>query len=171
MNVAPEVVPPADMKEFVKGMMMLGILADVSFPMGSDNGFGHIAGTGFSGHLEFSYFVSPMFRIMFRGGYINFGKQTNSGSEDFGFGQTFDYNYEDTYSQIPILIGGYYMFATESGFKPYIGLAIGVFFETYAVNWNGRFRFWRTFYFDESFTSTGFGVVPAIGAYYSLDQY
>jgi len=38
------------MKEFLKGMMMLGILADVSFPMGSDNGFKHITGTGFSGH-------------------------------------------------------------------------------------------------------------------------
>ena len=166
LNISPEVAPPGDMKEFFKGLMLLGILADVSFPMGSDNGFKHIAGTGFSGHVEFSYFVSPAFRLVFRGGYINFGKQTTSGSEDLGFGQTYDYSYEDTYSQIPILVGGYYMIPTGSGFKPYIGLAIGVFFETYAVNWTEDSGFGEPFSLDESFTSTGFGVVPAIGAYY-----
>jgi outer membrane protein W len=159
---AAVVSPPADMHELVRGLMLLGILADVSFPMGSDNGFKHIAGTAWSGHIEFSYFVSPMFRIMFRGGYINFGTQTESGSEDLGFGQTYDYSYEDTYSQIPILIGGYYMITTGSGFKPYIGLAIGMFFETYKVNWTDNFGY----NVNGSFTSSGFGVVPGVGAYY-----
>jgi len=157
LSVAPEVVPPADMKEFVKGLMLLGILGDVSFPMGSDDGFKHIAGTAWSGHVEFSYFVSPAFRLAFRGGYINFGKQT---SED-AYG-----TYEDTYSQIPLLIGGYYMIPTGSGFKPYVGLAIGVFFETYAVNWTEDYGVGDPFTLDDSFTATGFGVVPAIGAYY-----
>ena len=97
-----EVVPPANMMEMVKGMMLLGILADVSFPMGEDNGFKHVAGTAWSGHVEFSYFVSPMFRIMVRAGYINFGTQTEEGS-----GSGYSYKYEDTFSQIPILVGGY----------------------------------------------------------------
>ena len=167
LEVPSEVIaPPAEMKELVKGLMLLGILADVSFPMGSDDGFKHIAGTAWSGHIEFSYFVSPMFRIMFRGGYINFGTQKESGSEDLGFGQTANYSYEDTYSQIPILIGGYYMIATGSGFKPYVGLAIGMFFETYKVNWTEDFGFGEPWTLDDSFTSTGFGVVPGLGAYY-----
>ena len=162
LEVPSEVTaPPADMHELVKGLMLLGILADVSFPMGSDDGFKHIAGTAWSGHVEFSYFVSPMFRIMFRAGYINFGTQTTEGSEDIGFGQTYTYKYEDTFSQIPILIGGYYMIATGSGFKPYIGVAIGLFFQTYKVNWQDDF-----ISLDQSFTNTGFGVVPGLGAYY-----
>lgn len=149
-----EVVPPANMMEMVKGMMLLGILADVSFPLGSDNGFKHIAGTAWSGHVEFSYFVSPMFRIMVRAGYINFGTQT---TEDT------NYKYEDTFSQIPILVGGYYMFQTGSGFKPYIGVALGVFFQTYKINWEDEFLSQPL---DASYTNTGFGVVPGLGAYY-----
>ncbi|MCW8803256.1 MAG: hypothetical protein OQK57_02570 [Ignavibacteriaceae bacterium] len=157
LNIPAEVVPPADMKELVKGLMLLGILGDVSFPMGSDDGFKHVAGTGFSGHAEFSYFVSPAFRLALRAGYITFGKQTEEG---------LGYSYEDTYSQIPILFGGYYMIPTKSGFKPYVGLAVGVFFETYKVNWTEDFGFGEPFTLDDSFTSTGFGVVPAIGFYY-----
>lgn len=146
------------MKEFVKGLMLLGILADVSIPFGDENtGFKHIAGTGFSGHAEFSYFVSAAFRLALRAGYITFGKQTEEGP---------GYSYEDTYSQIPILVGGYYMIPTGSGFKPYVGLAIGVFFETYKVNWTEDFGFGEPFTLDDSFTSTGFGVVPTIGFYY-----
>jgi len=157
LNLPSEVTPPADMMELVKGLMLLGVLGDVSFPMGNDSGFKHIAGTGWSGHLEFSYMVSPAFRLAFRGGYINFGKQTEEGP---------GYSYEDTYSQIPLLIGGYYMIPTGSGFKPYVGLAIGVFFETYAVNWTEDYGVGDPFTLDDSFTATGFGVVPAIGAYY-----
>jgi outer membrane protein W len=156
---------PADMHELVKGLMLLGILGDVSFPMGNDSGFKHIAGTAWSGHVEFSYMVSPAFRLMFRAGYVNFGKQTESGSVDLGFGQTYDYSYEDTFSQIPILIGGYYMIPTASGFKPYVGVAIGVYFQTYKVNWVENYL-GDTWNLDDSFTNTGFGVVPAVGAYY-----
>jgi hypothetical protein len=129
LTIPAEAVPPADMKEFVKGMIMLGILADVSIPMGSDDGFKHVAGTGFSGHVVGSYLVSTSFLIALRAGYINFGTQTEEGTE-----QGFSYKYEDTYSQIPILLGAYYLFSTNGAFKPYIGAALGVFFQTYAVN-------------------------------------
>jgi len=149
LTLPSEIVTPVDMHELVKGLMLLGVLGDVSFPLGdADSGFKHIAGTAWSGHIEFSYFASPMFRIMVRAGYINFGKQ----SHEYTFG-----TYEDTFSQIPILVGGYYMFPTGSGFKPYIGVALGVFFQTWKVNWPEV---------DESFTNTGFGIVPGLGAYY-----
>ena len=156
LTLPSEVVPPANMMEMAKGMMLLGVLADVSFPMGKEDGFKHVAGTAWSGHVEFSYFVSPMFRIMVRAGYINFGKQT---SEDtYG-------SYEDTFSQIPILVGGYYMIPTGSGFKPYVGVAIGVFFQTYKINWQFDDGFYQ-YAQDGSFSNTGFGVVPGLGAYY-----
>ncbi|MGB5529440.1 MAG: hypothetical protein WBQ32_05670 [Ignavibacteriaceae bacterium] len=161
LDIPAEVVPPADMKDFVKGMILLGILADVSFPMG--DGFKHIAGTGFSGHVVGSYLISSSFLIALRAGYITFGTQTEEGSVP-GF---FDFKYEDTYSQIPILLGAYYLFSTGSGFKPYIGAALGVFFQTYKVNWQES-GFGYDFSLDESFTSTGFGVVPAVGFYYLL---
>jgi outer membrane protein W len=160
LTLPSEIVPPSDMQELVKGLMLLGVLGDVSFPMGNDSGFKHIAGTAWSGHLEFSYMVSPAFRLMFRAGYINFGKQTEEG-EEFGY----SYNYEDTFSQIPILVGGYYMIPTASGFKPYIGVAVGAFFQTYKVNWVESYL-GNTWTLDNSFSNTGFGVVPGIGAYY-----
>ena len=166
---ADVVTPPADMKDFVKGMMLLGILADVSFPMGGDEGFGHIAGTGFSGHIMFGYMVAKAWMIAIRGGYISFGTQTTSGSEDFGFGQTFDYNYEDSYSQIPILIGAYYIFATKGAFKPYLGLALGLFIQNYKFTWTDSYTYLGqtdsdTYEGDAS--STGFGIVPAAGFHF-----
>ena len=160
LDIPAEVAPPADMKDFVKGMIMLGILADVSFPIG--DGFKHVAGTGFSGHVVGSYLVSTSFLISLRAGYITFGTQTEEGTE-----QGFTYKYEDTYSQIPILLGAYYIFATGSGFKPYIGAALGVYFQTYKVNWMES-GFGYDFSLDDSFTNTGFGVVPAVGFYYLL---
>lgn len=164
LDIPVNAVPPADMREFVKGMIMLGILADVSIPMGSDDGFKHIAGTGFSGHVVGSYLVSTSFLIALRAGYINFGTQTQEGSE-----AGFSYKYEDTYSQIPILLGAYYLFSTNGSFKPYIGAALGVFFQTYAVNWTEEYEFGgEPFVLDESFSNTGFGVVPAVGFYMLL---
>ena len=159
LSIPSTVVPPADAREFVKGMMLLGILADVSFPLGSDDGFKHVAGTAWSGHVEFSYFINAMFRLTFRGGYINFGTQTEEGT---------GYTYEDTFSQIPLLIGAYYMFQTGGGFKPYIGIALGAFFQTYSVNWTEDFGFGDPFVLDDSFSNTGFGVVPGLGFYYLM---
>lgn len=163
LTIPAEAVPPADMKEFVKGMIMLGILADVSIPMGSEDGFKHVAGTGFSGHVVGSYLVSTSFLIALRAGYINFGTQTEEGTE-----QGFTYKYEDTFSQIPILLGAYYLFSTGGSFKPYIGAALGVFFQTYSVNWQESSEFGYEFNLDESFSNTGFGVVPAVGFYMLL---
>lgn len=158
LNIPAEAVPPADVNDFVKGMILLGILGDVSIPMGSDDGFKHVAGTGFSGHVVGSYLVSSSFLIALRAGYVKFGTQTEEGSE-----QSFTYKYEDSYSQIPILLGAYYLFATGGSFKPYIGAALGVFFQTYSVNWTEDSGYGDPFVLDESFSNTGFGIVPAVG--------
>jgi hypothetical protein len=161
----PEFSAPApDAIEFAKGLIMLGILADVSFPMGEEDGFKHIAGTGFSGHVVLSYLLNPQFMLAFRAGYINYGTQTEEGSE---LGYT--YSYEDTYTQIPILLGAYYLFGTKGAFKPYIGLALGIFLQTYAVKWTETYGQGIPGYnLDESFSESSFGLVPAIGFYYVL---
>jgi outer membrane protein W len=130
--------------------------------MGSDDGFKHVAGTGFSGHVVGSYLVSTSFLIALRAGYIQFGTQTEEGTE-----QGFSYKYEDTYSQIPILLGAYYLFSTNGAFKPYIGAALGVFFQTYKVKWEES-GFGYDYNLDDSFSNTGFGVVPAVGFYMLL---
>ena len=71
LQVLPEATTPGDMKDFVKGMILLGLLADVSFPLGDENtGFKHVAGTGFSGHVVGAYLVSTSFLIALRAGYI-----------------------------------------------------------------------------------------------------
>ena len=166
LNIPAEVVPPADMKDIVKGMIMLGILADVSFPMGGDDGFGHIAGTGFSGHVMANYMIAASWMLSLRAGYISFGTQTTEGGDEFS-----SYKYEDSYSQIPILLGAYYMIATSSAFKPFVGAALGVFIQNYSYTWTFSYDIGGQTYSDTQegdASSTGFGVVPAVGFYYLL---
>lgn len=165
LEVPAEVVTsPADMKEFVNGMIILGLLADVSFPLGGDEDFGHIAGTGFSGHAMIGYVVANSWLITLRGGYVKFGEQTTSGN-DFGI----DYTWTDNYSQIPILLGAYYLFNTSSAFKPYIGLAIGIIIQNYTFDGTYSYSIGGQTYTDTETadkSATGFGLVPALGSYY-----
>jgi len=166
LSVAQEVVPPADMKEFVKGMIILGLLADVTFPLGGDEDFGHIAGTGFSGHAMIGYVVANSWLLTLRGGYIKYGEQTTSGN-DFGA----DYTWTNNYSQIPILLGAYYLFNTNSKFKPYIGLALGLIIQNYKFEGTYSYDFGGQTYTDTETadkSSSGFGMVPALGTYYLL---
>lgn len=166
LSIPSEVVPPADMRQIVKGMIMLGILADVSFPMGGDEGFGHIAGTGFSGHVMANYAIAASWLLSLRAGYVSFGTQTEEGSDQFG-----SYKYEDSYSQIPILLGAYYLFATTGAFKPFIGAALGVFIQNYSYTWTFSYDVGGQTFSDTQegdASSTGFGVVPGAGFYYLL---
>lgn len=149
-----------DAMNFYKGMIMLGILADVSIPMGEN--FKHVSGTGFSGHVIAGYLLSPEFLIALKAGYIKFATQSEEGT-DAGY----TYKYEDSFSQIPILLGGYYLFSKGSPFRPYLGLAIGAFIQSYKVNWTES-GFGYNYSLDETFSSTSFGVVPALGFYYLL---
>lgn len=162
LEVPATISNPMDMKEFAKGLLMIGLLIDATIPFGED--FKHVAGTGFSGHAFASYILAKTFLLTLRAGYIKFASQTDEGTE-FGY----NYKNEDKYSQIPILLGAYYLIATKSGFKPYIGLALGLFLATYSYTWS---------YYDPFFqrdvtqtadnTDTKFGVVPGAGFYYFI---
>ena len=163
LNLPPQVSTPPDMRDIVKGMLLLGILADVSFPMGSDSAFNHIAKTGFSGHVMLTYAVTAALLLQLRAGYNMFGTKTEEGS-DFGY----DYRYEDSYSQIPILFGAYYLLSTRSAFRPYLGVALGLFLQIYSVKWHEEYQSQVLLDLDDSFNSTGFGIVPGAGFYLLL---
>jgi hypothetical protein len=171
LTLPSEIVPPSDMKEFVKGMIILGILADVSFPLGGEGtdtepGFGHAAGTGFSGHIMFGYVVSNSWLLTLRGGYVKFGEKTHT-YEVLGE----NINFTDNYNQIPILLGVYYLFNTPGAFKPYIGLALGLIIQNYKFEGTYNYDIGGTTYTDTETadkTSSGFGLVPALGCYYML---
>jgi hypothetical protein len=154
------IVSPPDAMELRKGLILLGILADVSIPMGND--FKHIAGTGFSGHVVAGYLLSPQFLISLRAGYVKFGTQTEEGN-DAGYSYTF----EDKFSQIPILLGANYLFSQGSPFRLYLGLAIGIFIQNYSVKWQES-GYGFDYSLDESFNNNSFGIVPALGFYYLL---
>ncbi len=178
LNVLPEATAPGGMKDFVKGMFLLGILADISLPFGEGDdeltgntfepGFKHIASTGFSGHVVASYVVTTSFLVSLRGGYISFGTKTQEGEE---FGST--YKWENKFSQIPILIGGYYLIPTGSGFRPYVGTALGVFIQNYEFTGTYTYEGLQKIQQEISeetadVSSTGFGIVPAVGFYYLI---
>jgi len=170
LELLPEATAPGGIKDFVKGMFLLGLLADVSIPFGDeDTGFKHIAGTGFSGHVMANYLVAAQFILALRAGYIHFGTQTKEGDDGFG-----SYQYEDTYYQIPILLGAYYILTAGSAFKPYLGLAFGIFLQNYSFVWNMQYETFGPNNQEQSFSqegdasSTGFGVVPSLGFYYIM---
>lgn len=112
-----------------------------------------------------SYLLSPSFLLSLRAGYIKFGTQTEEGSS-----AGYTYKYEDSFSQIPILLGCYYLLSPGSSFRPYLGLAIGAFIQNYAVKWQETGTGYD-FNLDESYSSTGFGIVPEIGFYYLLSSF
>ena len=75
--------------------------------------------------------------------------------------------YEDSFSQIPLLLGAYYLIASGGNFKPYIGLALGLFFSTYSYKWSYSY-FGQTFNEEGDQTETKFGIAPTLGFYYFL---
>lgn len=155
---------PPDAMNFDKGMIILGLMADLTIPLGKEDGFKHIAGTAYSAHVMAGYLITKQFLLTLRAGYINYGTQTEEGSE-----QGYTYKYEDTYSQIPILLGAYYVFNMQGAFKPYIGFSLGLFLQTYAAKWSQTYGQGIPAYnFDESFSASSFGLVPGVGLYYLL---
>jgi len=145
-----------DMEDFAERLIMIGLLVDATLPFGED--FKHVAGTGFSAHAFASYVVAKSILLSLRVGYIKFATQTQEGSE-FGY----NYKYEDKYSQIPILLGAYYLISTNSSFKPYVGMALGLFLATYSYNWDTN-----GFIESGDQSESKFGIVPTAGFYYFI---
>lgn len=145
-----------NLKDLYKGLFLVGALVDITLPLGDD--FKHIAGTGFSGHFFAGYVLTKAFMIALRIGYVRFADKTEEGS---GF------KYEDSFSQIPILLGAYYLLTHRGYFRPYIGLALGIFISTHSYKWLYNYPDGQ-FVENGDQTETKFGMVPTLGFYYFL---
>jgi len=166
LELPARITTPPPGGEFYKGLFFIGALIDMTLPFG--DGFKHVAGTGFSGHAFAGYVIAKSILLGLQVGYVKYADQTEEGTE---FGE--NYKYEDSFSQIPILFGVYYLIATNSGFKPYIGLALGIFLSTYSYTWTYP-GFDPVTFQTGTVTQTGddtntkFGIVPTAGFYYFL---
>jgi len=161
LELPPEATAPANF-DFKKGLILLGLAADVTLPLGDD--FTNWAGTAFSGHVVLSYLIAKSFMVALQAGYVRFGEKTQESITGFE-GEHSKWSW--THSQIPILLAAYYLFNTGSSFRPYIGLAFGLFLlqTSWKYEWN---------YFDQSQVDEGddsdtkFGIAPTLGFYYAV---
>jgi outer membrane protein W len=129
--------------EFMK-MWMVGIMADVTFPMGD---FGDTWSTAFSGHAMIGYMVARSILINLSVGFVKFSEKESVEGVD------------NSFSWIPFLLGANYIFNPGKKFMPFIGFALGLYLSStsYSYNISGE-------NFDESATDTEFGIAPRAGA-------
>ncbi len=166
-----------DGSAMLPGSWMVGVLADVSFPFGDS--FKNFAGTGFSGHLFVGYSVVKAFQVTLRAGYVKFGEK----SQDFSFLGKIEqegYTVNQNFSQVPILLGGYFTPELDpsclggpgscfSGnlFHPYVGINFGMFIQNY--KWEQNYSYGgMTETYEETESDTKFGIVPSVGSYYDV---
>jgi hypothetical protein len=148
----PAEFAPSGRMELIKGLFLIGLMLDVTFPLGDD--FTSFAGTGFSGHAFVAYMVARSIMLTLSAGYIKFGDK-DFGSEGEGFSQTW------SHSQIPILLGLNYFFNMKGALRAYIGLALGLFIL--------RDSYKYTFFNEtdeQSESNSKFGIVPRVGLIY-----
>lgn len=149
----PETMMQPSLMELRRGMLMLAIMLDATFPIGDD--FSNFAGTGFSGHLLLGYLLTENLMLTLTGGYIKFG------DKDFGDGVTFKQTW--SHSQIPILLGLNYILSMQSAFRFYLGFAAGLYLlQNSYTNEYTLFNETQTEESDE--TNTKFGIAPRLGA-------
>jgi hypothetical protein len=154
----PAEFAPSGKMELIKGLFLIGLMLDVTFPLGDD--FTSFAGTGFSGHAFVAYMVARSIMLTLSVGYIKFGDKDDS--QDFGDGES--YTQTNSHSQIPILFGFNYLFNMKGALRAYVGLALGLFLlrDTYS--------FTSTFFTqtedEQSESSSKFGIVPRFGLMY-----
>lgn len=149
LKLPAEVTSPGGMGDLYKGLWLIGVMIDLSLPLGED--FKNFAGTGFSGHLFASYVIASAFMLELGVGYVAFGEQ----KEEFTDGSI-----TQCYTQIPVSLAALYMFSTGGKLIPYLGLALSVFFQSYKYT-----QEYTTFNekFEESDNETKFGVAPMLG--------
>lgn len=148
----PAEFAPSGRMELIKGLFLIGLMLDVTFPLGDD--FTSFAGTGFSGHAFVAYMVARSIMLTLSAGYIKFGDK-DSELEGGSYSQTW------SHSQIPILLGLNYLFNMKGALRAYIGFALGLFIL--------RDSYKYTFFNEtdeQSESNSKFGIVPRIGLMY-----
>ena len=129
--------------EFMK-MWLIGIMADVTFPMGD---LGDAWSTAFSGHAMVGYMIARSIMINLSVGYVKFTEKESIEGAD------------NSFSWIPLLLGANYIFNPGKKFMPFIGFALGLYFisQSFSYSFFGQ-------NIDESVTDTEFGIAPRVGA-------
>ena len=129
--------------EFMK-MWLVGIMADVTFPMGD---LGNAWSTAFSGHAMIGYMVARSILINLSVGFVKFSEKESVEGVD------------NSFSWIPFLLSANYIFNPGKKFMPFIGFALGLYLISSSFSYKilgGTF--------DESATDTEFGIAPRAGA-------
>jgi len=151
----PANLAPSGQMELLKGLFLIGLALDVTFPIGED--FSNFAGTGFSGHAFVAYMVARSLMLTLSAGYIKFG------DKDFGDGTNFKQTW--SHSQIPILFGLNYLFNMKGAFRAYVGVALGLFL--LKDSYTNIYTFGGQSQKEEgSESNSKFGVVPRVGFLY-----
>jgi len=129
--------------EFMK-MWLIGIMADVTFPMGD---LGDAWSTAFSGHAMIGYMIARSIMINLSVGYVKFTEKESIEGAD------------NSFSWIPLLLSANYIFNPGKKFMPFIGFALGLYFisQSFSYSFFGQ-------NIDESVTDTQFGIAPRVGA-------
>ncbi len=140
--------------EFLK-MWMVGIMADISFPMGD---FGDAASTGFSGHAMIGYMIARSLLINLMVGYQTYGAKEEQEGYDYSA------------SWVSVLVGLNYIFNPGKKFMPFVGFAVGLyFFSTTVTTPSVTIPGFGTIGGGEvSGSSTEIGIAPRAGFYYLL---
>lgn len=155
LELPSKVINPGGQLELIKGLFLLGLALDVSFPIGDD--FSNFAGTGFSGHAVLAYLIARSIMLTLSAGYISFGQK------EFGDGTNFSQTF--CHSQIPIILGLNYLFDMKGALRLYLGLALGLFILRDSFT-NTFTQFGQTQTVEGDDSSTKFGIVPRAGLYY-----
>ncbi len=158
LKLPAELAPSGEM-ELLRGLFLIGLSFDISFPIGDD--FSNFAGTGFSGHAFVAYMVARSLMLTLSVGYIKFGD--TDFSQDFGDG--FSSTQTNSHSQIPILFGFNYLFNMKGALRVYVGLALGLFLLCDTFTFTNTF-FGQTESGEQSESSSKFGIVPRAGIMY-----
>ncbi|MBT8378878.1 MAG: hypothetical protein KJN64_06595 [Ignavibacteria bacterium] len=140
--------------EFMK-MWLVGIMADISFPMGD---FGDVASIGFSGHAMIGYMIARSLLINLTIGYQTYGAKEEQ--------EGFDYSA----SWVPLLVGLNYVFNPGKKFMPFIGFAVGLYFFSTTITIPSVTipGFGTVGGGEETGSSTEIGIAPRAGFYYML---
>ena len=145
LKLPAELAPSGEM-EMIKGLFLIGLAFDVAFPLGD---LGDFYSTGFSAHAMVAYMIARSILLNLSVGYVSFSEKESIE------------NFDQSFSWIPILLGLNYVFNPGQNFRPFIGLAFGLYLL--------RSSFSGSIFgvsFDESVTNTEFGIAPRIGAYF-----
>ena len=141
MDLPQHITSPGE--EYMK-MWLIGIMADVTFPMGD---LGDAWSTAFSGHAMVGYMIARSIMINLSVGYVKFSEKESIEGAD------------NSFSWIPLLLGANYIFNPGKKFMPFIGFALGLYFisQSFSYSFFGQ-------NIDESVTDTEFGIAPRVGA-------